>query len=116
MINLGSGKIKGLRLGSEKIQKVYLGEKIIVGKEVTINTEVYKKKEAGHDGIELNPHNAGFDYFKKRVVKYMIVDGKYRVSGEDIYLFLNTIYLKNNNPLINKSLAAGTKIMMVALE
>ena len=34
MINLGSGKIKGLRLGSEKIQKVYMGEKIIVRKKV----------------------------------------------------------------------------------
>lgn len=29
MINLGSGKIKDLRLGSEKISKAYLGDKLV---------------------------------------------------------------------------------------
>lgn len=32
MINLGSGKIKDLRLGSEKISKAYLGDRLVFSK------------------------------------------------------------------------------------
>lgn len=113
MISIGNIKTKGLSLGQGKIKKAFLGSKVVWTKEVVIYTKVTYEKKRGVNYIDFDSDAPNYEYSRERFVKYIIVDGKYKVYSKDIYLYISSINLLNNNPLINIAFPVGTRIVMV---
>ena len=79
MINLGFGKIKDLRLGSSKISKVYLGDKLVFRKAVLKALKLKVKTIASPYSNQLHLVSER-SYFKNYDVLTSGISGKEMVS------------------------------------
>lgn len=114
MISLGSTEIKGLRLGSSKIKKAYLGNEIVWTRELVIYTTSTYEKERGDDRIKFDWDAPGYNSINEQFIKYIIIDGKYRTYKGDVSVYMDNInFTSAKNPLINMAFPKGTRIKMV---
>ena len=112
MINLGSGKIKDLRLGSEKISKAYLGDKLIYFKNVeekkVFTTQLkYHKRESEKDIYILEyPEN-----YSDIDIDSIFIGDEYILTKEDIVYWAGMIItVSNNSSARNAYIDKGTKV------
>lgn len=113
MINLGSKKIKDLRLGSKQVSKVYLGDKLIWQKLKPLKpvfvTTVKYTKYASEDSI----------FLKEPItriwgIKYILIGDDYKLSNGDFSFNDdgNLLTISKTNNAHNAQIESGTKIEM----
>lgn len=112
MINLGSGKIKDLRLGSEKISKAYLGDKLIYFKNVeekkVFTTQLkYNKRESEKDIYILEyPEN-----YSDIDIESILIGDEHILKKEDIVSWGRTVFtVSDNSSARNAFIDKGTKV------
>ena len=114
MINLGSGKIKDLRLGVSEIDKAYLGDKLIYfknveGKKVFTTRLKYNKRESEKDIYILEyPEN-----YENIEIEFILIGDEYRLTKEDIVSWMGTIItVSDNSSVRNAVIDKGTKVVI----
>lgn len=110
MINLGSKKIKDLRLGSKQVSKVYLGDKLIWQKlkPVFVTTAKYTKYASEVNIYLTEPITRIWG------IKYILIGDDYKLSNGDFSFNddRNLLTISKTNNAHNAQIESGTKIEM----
>lgn len=114
MINLGSGKVIGLRLGAIGRKKAYLGDTLVFDKsdgEKKIFTTYlkYNKRETEKDiYIYEYPEN-----YNEIDIDSILIGDEYRLTKEDIISWMGTIItVSDNSSVRNAVIDKDTKVVI----
>lgn len=114
MINLGSGKVKDLRLGSSKIKKAFLGTALVWERVVIIVSKSTKYKNDIDNYILFDWENIDSSFWNMQErMKYVIIDNKYKINKNDFYIASGAITIKNNVEPSNRIIENGVRIEFV---
>ena len=114
MINLGSKSVKGLRLGSEKISKAYLGDKLIYFKNVEekkiFSTQLKFHKRESEKDLYIYEYPENYENIE---IEFILIGDEYRLTKEDIVSWTGTIItVSDNSSVRNAVIDKGTKVVI----